>query len=190
MDFFGDFPEMGRQDLRELKKGIDLAFREFSRANGDSIETFFEPLMFFMVGLEKLLIATPWPVMIMIFAALAWLGARSIWVVLGTVVSFLLIGWLGMWEDTMSTIALISVATILCIVIGMPLGIWMARSDRVEKILNPLLDIMQTIPIFVYFSSSYKNEYFFIIMFVLILYTHRENVKRLINKEESKTKIY
>ena len=47
-----------------------------------------------------------------------------------------------------------------------------------------------TIPIFVYFSSSYKNEYFFIIMFVLILFTHRENVKRLINKEESKTKIY
>ena len=47
-----------------------------------------------------------------------------------------------------------------------------------------------TIPIFVYFSSSYINEYFFIIMFVLILFTHRENVKRLINKEESKTKIY
>ncbi len=47
-----------------------------------------------------------------------------------------------------------------------------------------------TIPIFIFFNSSYENEYFFIIMFVLILYTHRENVKRLINKEESKTKIY
>ena len=47
-----------------------------------------------------------------------------------------------------------------------------------------------TIPTFIYFNSSYENEYFFIIMFVLILYTHRENVKRLINKEESKTKIY
>ena len=46
------------------------------------------------------------------------------------------------------------------------------------------------IPIFIFLNSSYKNEYFFIIMFVLILYTHRENVKRLINKEESKTKIY
>ncbi len=46
------------------------------------------------------------------------------------------------------------------------------------------------IPIFIYFNSKYENEYFFIIMFVLILYTHRENVKRLINKEESKTKIY
>ena len=47
-----------------------------------------------------------------------------------------------------------------------------------------------TIPIFIYFNSSYENEYFFIIIFVLILYTHRKNVKRLINKEESKTKIY
>ena len=47
-----------------------------------------------------------------------------------------------------------------------------------------------TIPIFIFFNSSYENEYFFIIIFVLILYTHRENVKRLINKEESKTKIY
>ena len=47
-----------------------------------------------------------------------------------------------------------------------------------------------TIPIFIFFNSSYENEYFFIIIFVLILYTHRKNVKRLINKEESKTKIY
>ena len=46
------------------------------------------------------------------------------------------------------------------------------------------------IPIFIFLNSSYDNEYFFIIMFVLILYTHRENVKRLINKEESKTRIY
>ena len=46
------------------------------------------------------------------------------------------------------------------------------------------------IPIFIFFNPNYENEYFFIIMFVLILFTHRENVKRLINKEESKTKIY
>ena len=46
------------------------------------------------------------------------------------------------------------------------------------------------IPIFIFLNTSYENQYFFIIMFVLILYTHRENVKRLINKEESKTKIY
>ena len=55
-----------------------------------------------------------------------------------------------MWEDTMSTIALISVATLLCILIGMPLGIWMAKSDRVQSVVTPILDVMQTIPIFVY----------------------------------------
>ena len=46
------------------------------------------------------------------------------------------------------------------------------------------------IPIFILFNPNYENEYFFTIMFILILFTHRENVKRLINKEESKTKIY
>ena len=46
------------------------------------------------------------------------------------------------------------------------------------------------IPIYIFSNSDYNNEYFFVIMFVLILFTHRENVKRLINKEESKTKIY
>ena len=46
------------------------------------------------------------------------------------------------------------------------------------------------IPIFIFLNPNYENEYFFIIMFVLILFTHRENVKRLINKQESKTKIY
>ena len=46
------------------------------------------------------------------------------------------------------------------------------------------------IPVFIFFNPNYENEYFFIIMFILVLFTHRENVKRLINKEESKTKIY
>ena len=46
------------------------------------------------------------------------------------------------------------------------------------------------IPIFIFLNSNFENQYFFIIMFVLILFTHKENVKRLINKEESKTKIY
>jgi len=77
----------------EMKKGIDGAFREFSRANGEAIEGFFDPLMFFMVWFEKLLIEAPWPLMIFIFASLAWLGARSIPIVLGTIASFLAIGF-------------------------------------------------------------------------------------------------
>ncbi|WP_443642504.1 proline/glycine betaine ABC transporter permease [Candidatus Njordibacter sp. Uisw_039] len=141
---------MGRTDLRDLKKGIDLAFREFSRENGEAIEGFFDPLMYFMVWFEKLLMSAPWPIMILIFAVLAWLGARSIGIVIGTIVSFLAIGYFGMWEDTMATVAIISVATFLCIGLGIPLGILMSRSNRVQAGVTPVLDIMQTIPSFVY----------------------------------------
>ena len=103
-----------------------------------------------MIWIEKLLLNTPWPIIILIIVLLCYLGARSWKLPLASALTFTFIGYLGMWEDTMSTIALISVATIICILIGMPLGIWMSRSDRVQKILNPILDIMQTIPIFVY----------------------------------------
>ena len=62
---------------------------------------------------------------------------------------------------------------------------FISKYSSLGSIISSLL-----IPIFIFLNSSYENQYFFIIMFVLILYTHRENVKRLINKEESKTKIY
>ena len=150
MDFLDEFPTMDRQELRELKKAIDLGFRNFSRAYGDALETFFEPLLYFMVWLEKLLIVTPWPIIILIMAGLAWIGARSWPAVVGTVASFFVIGYFGMWEDTMATLAIISVATLVCIVVGIPLGIWMARSDRVQTLITPVLDVMQTIPSFVY----------------------------------------
>ena len=150
MDFLDEFPTMDRQELRDLKKAIDLGFRNFSRAYGDALETFFEPLLYFMVWLEKLLIVTPWPIIILIMAGLAWIGARSWPAVVGTVASFFVIGYFGMWEDTMATLAIISVATLVCIVTGIPLGIWMARSDRVQTLITPVLDVMQTIPSFVY----------------------------------------
>ena len=51
MDFFADFPTMERQDLRDLKKSIDFAFRSFARTYGDAIEAFFHPLLMFLVWL-------------------------------------------------------------------------------------------------------------------------------------------
>jgi len=150
IDFFTEFPEISRSGLRDIKNTIDNAFRSFSRSYGESIENFFDPLLWFLIWFEKLLVNTPWPIVMLIIALLCYLGSRNWKLPLASILTFTLIGYLGMWEDTMSTIALISVATILCIIIGMPLGIWMARYDRVQKTLNPLLDVMQTIPIFVY----------------------------------------
>ena len=150
MDWLAEFPSLGKRDLRDLKKGIDGSFREWSRSNGDAIEAFFDPLYFFLVWLEKLLIATPWPIILIIVAGLAYLGSRSWTLALGSVVSFMLIGYFGMWKDMMATISLISVSTLICIAVGIPIGILMSRYDRVQSAITPILDLMQTIPIFVY----------------------------------------
>ena len=150
MDWLDEFPTMERQELRDMKKAIDLGFRDFSRAYGEGLENFFEPLLFFLVWLERLLINTPWPIVILVIVVLTWIGARSWLIVAGSALCFLVIGYLGMWEDTMATLAIISVATLLCISFGIPLGIWMARSDRVQMVITPVLDVMQTIPSFVY----------------------------------------
>jgi len=150
MEFFTEFPEMGRRSQMELRKGIDLAFRNFSKEYGDSIEAFFDPLLFFLVSLEKLLLSTPWIIIIGIICGLAWLGSKSWKLVVGSAIAFLLIGYFGMWEDCMATVAIITVCTIICIVVGIPIGIVMARSSRAEKAILPVLDMMQTIPSFVY----------------------------------------
>ena len=55
-----------------------------------------------------------------------------------------------MWEDTMSTVSIIVVCTMLCLGLGLPVGIVMSRSDRAQSVVTPILDIMQTIPSFVY----------------------------------------
>ena len=141
---------MEQQALRDLKKGIDFAFKDFARTYGDALESFFEPLLFFLVWLEKLLINTPRPIILIVIGFLAWVGSRSWPLVIGSIAAFLLIGYLGMRKDTMATVAIITVSTLLCIVIGIPLGILMARSNRFEKIILPVLDMMQTIPSFVY----------------------------------------
>ena len=150
MEFLSKFPVMERTTLMELRKGIDLAFREFSRAYGDGIEAFFDPLLFFLIRLEKLLLATPWPIILLVLGVLAWLGSRSWKLVVGSIIAFMLIGYFGMWKDCMATVAIITVCTIMCIAVGIPIGVLMARSNRVEKAMLPVLDMMQTIPSFVY----------------------------------------
>lgn len=61
-----------------------------------------------------------------------------------------LMGLLGMWPFAMDTLAQTLVAVVICVAIGIPLGIWSAHNDRVEQFIRPILDFLQTIPIFVY----------------------------------------
>ena len=144
------FPAMERAELVALRKYLDGTYREFSRTYGDAIETFFDPLLYFLVWFEKLLLLSPWPIILAVLIGLSFAASRSWKLSFGVLAAFVLIGYFGMWADTMRTLAIITVATLLSISIGVPIGIAMARSDRVQTIVTPILDIMQTMPAFVY----------------------------------------
>ncbi len=100
-------------------------------------------------GIEGFLIWLPWWVVILAFGLLAWRVARwrvAIFVVLG----LFFMGTLGVWDRAMETLALIATAVLISVAFAIPMGIWAARSNTVEKILRPILDAMQTMPAFVY----------------------------------------
>ncbi|WP_108442984.1 glycine betaine/L-proline ABC transporter permease ProW [Klebsiella aerogenes] len=89
------------------------------------------------------------PVAIILFALIAW-QISSVGMGIATLISLVAIGAIGAWSQAMVTLALVLTALLFCMIIGLPLGIWLARSPRAAKIIRPLLDAMQTTPAFVY----------------------------------------
>ena len=136
--------------MMNSRQCVDSAFKDFSRDVGSTMEKIFDPLLYFLAQFEQLLLATPWPLFLAIAGILAWLGSRSMKVTMGVILAFFAIGFFGMWTPMISTVTMISAATLLCLTLGIPLGIWMSRSDRAQSMITPILDIMQTIPSFVY----------------------------------------
>lgn len=134
-----DIPEMDRADLLTIRKTLDGAYREFSRNYGDTIESFFDPLLSFLIWFEKLLLATPWWLVIAILAGISYVASRSWKMAASVVVVFVLIGYFGMWDNTMRTMSIILVCTLLAIGLGIPIGIAMARSDRIQSLVTPCL---------------------------------------------------
>jgi len=106
-------------------------------------------LFILLLRIEQFLLWLPWPVVIVVVAALAW---RVVGPLLagGVVAGLLFIGALGLWPHAMATLTLVTGATVLATMLGLPVGIAMSRSQVVEGVIKPLLDLMQTMPSFVY----------------------------------------
>lgn len=116
-------------------------------------ETFRAISNFILSGLLKiewLLRTLPWWAIILVFMALAWLALRNWRLPLLVGVLLLFAGMLGLWDLTMQTLALMLMATLMSCLIGIPLGVLVAKVRVVRNILVPVLDIMQTMPSFVY----------------------------------------
>ena len=99
--------------------------------------------------LREFLVWIPWPVMISLIFIMAWrLG--SIKIGIASALGMVLIGLVNLWEPAMVTIAIMAVSVSIAVILGIPIGILMARSNIFEIVLRPILDAMQTMPSFVY----------------------------------------
>jgi glycine betaine/proline transport system permease protein len=148
----GTFPAEWNLHLREP---IDQ-FQSWvinNRASSPLFVYFFDPLSavidWGLRSVENVLLATPWPVLIAAFGLLGyWLGRWRL--ALLAVSGLIFMGLMGLWTESMQTLALMTVSVVISLLIGIPLGIWCAQDQRVESILRPILDGMQTMPAFVY----------------------------------------
>jgi glycine betaine/proline transport system permease protein len=107
------------------------------------------PIELCLKGFEWLFTSLPPVVVILLFAVAAWRFAGKK-ITVFSVASLLLVGYLGLWQETMVTLAMVISSVFFCAIVGIPLGIMSGRSDRFELLLRPALDAMQTIPPFVY----------------------------------------
>lgn len=121
----------------------------------NNAQWFFEPIKEFLDGtvngLSDALLAIHPLIFVVIMVALTIFITKKVFgLPIFVLVGLLLIQNLGYWDDTMLTLSLILTSSVLSIIIGVPLGIWMSRSNAIQNIVTPILDLMQTMPAFVY----------------------------------------
>lgn len=150
MDWLFKFPQLSSDFLLGVKRTIDGSLRAFTRVYGDAIESVFYPLQQTLIFFENVIIKAPWPLVILAIAVIAWFASRKWQVVAAVVLTLFAIGLIGLWQDTMKTISLVFSATLFSVALGIPLGIVMNRFKMAGRILQGLLDVMQTMPPFVY----------------------------------------
>ena len=142
----GEFPaDVGRDVGREIDNIIDWMTTELDVL----FDVIKEIVLTVLIAFEDFLLWLPWPAFIVAIAIIAWRTA-GYWVAAFSAASLTLLATFGLWESTMETVALMAVTVTLSVAIAVPVGVWASQSDRLDRILRPILDGMQTMPSFVY----------------------------------------
>ncbi len=142
------FPEI--INTRPLRRVVDDTLEWVVRYWGGGFEAAAYPLRVLLNSVERFLLDLPWWLIILVLAATAFAATRR-WVLpLVVIVSLIMLGLMELWEDAVKTMALMISATLTTMVFGLPLGVAMSRSGLLRRVLTPVLDLMQTLPSFVY----------------------------------------
>lgn len=135
---------------KPIANAVNEAIRYLVVEYGAGFEAFSDSLLVLLIVIERGLRAIPAPLFIIMVSVLAYIAGRRIMLALGVGLGLYLIGCLGLWDQAMQTIAVMLVAVCLSMLLGLPIGVLSARSDHFRTVLSPILDLMQTIPSFVY----------------------------------------
>jgi glycine betaine/proline transport system permease protein len=132
-----------------ISEWIEKNIKEWLFAQRPLFKKLSAPIDSVLNGLDTLFNLIPFPIVILIFLYFAF-KTNGIKFVFFTFLSLIFIDLVDLWSEAMTTLAMIFTAVLFCMLIGIPLGIIASRSNTFELILRPVLDVMQTIPSFVY----------------------------------------
>ncbi|WP_312936309.1 ABC transporter permease [Pseudomonas sp.] len=143
----GGFPESLQFSFADAINGwVDWLVLHY----GDTLRSVSNHLLSALVWLENLLRLVPWWLLVAVVGVLAWHASRS-WLRAAVLMAMVTgIGMLGLWDKLLQTLTLVLVSTGLCVLVGVPLGILIATRALARRVLLPVLDVMQTLPAFVY----------------------------------------
>lgn len=132
-----------------INRWTDIGINYLQLQFGTSFDSFSNFLKSMIISLQDFLVFLPPALLIILFALLSWKFANKK-VALFAIIGMYLIYNVGLWDATMQTLAMVIGSVVLCIVIGVPLGILSAKKEAAHRIISPILDFMQTLPAFVY----------------------------------------
>jgi len=137
-------------DTNSWRRAVDDGLNWVVANWGEGFEAAARPLLLLLNAIEGLLLATPWWIIVLFLVGISWLATRRWQLPLVVFVSLFFLGIMDLWEDAMATTALMLAATIATLIISIPVGVWMSRSAVTRQVITPILDLMQTLPSFVY----------------------------------------
>lgn len=135
---------------RELTRGLEQGFLAIKDSLSLVLDPLTQPLSWFLDGALYAMLNTPWWIVIPLLLAVVYVVTKSWKLVFFVGGSIIALAFIDHYDYAMQTLAIILVCAFLCVLMGVPIGIAMARSDKLQRMIIPILDMLQTLPPFVY----------------------------------------
>lgn len=135
---------------RDVTKGVENGFLAIKDILRFVLDPLTQPLSWILESTLSVFEATPWWIMLLVLAVVVYLASKSVRLVGFVVLSLSFLAFVDLYDHAIQTLAIIFVCAVLCVLLGVPVGILMSRSDRLQRAVLPILDMLQTLPPFVY----------------------------------------